>query len=36
MKNATDVQQWAHGADLVAAQLEAQGLSTYLAFPVQK
>ncbi|MFB5174383.1 acetolactate synthase AlsS [Erwinia amylovora] len=36
MKNATDVQQWAHGADLVAAQLEAQGVKHVFGIPGAK
>ncbi|MFG1174566.1 acetolactate synthase AlsS [Erwiniaceae bacterium CAU 1747] len=36
MKKAVDVQQWAHGADLVAAQLEAQGVKQVFGIPGAK
>ncbi|WP_437613663.1 acetolactate synthase AlsS [Erwinia sp. V71] len=36
MKTATDVQQWAHGADLVVAQLEAQGVKQVFGIPGAK
>ena len=36
MKTATDVRQWAHGADLVVAQLEAQGVKQVFGIPGAK
>ena len=36
MKNATDIQQWTHGADLVVAQLEAQGVKQVFGIPGAK
>ncbi|WP_338512760.1 acetolactate synthase AlsS [Erwinia aphidicola] len=36
MKNVTEVQQWAHGADLVVAQLEAQGVKQVFGIPGAK
>ncbi|QGU89541.1 acetolactate synthase AlsS [Erwinia sorbitola] len=36
MKNKTEIQQWAHGADLVVAQLEEQGVKHVFGIPGAK
>jgi len=36
MKTANDIRQWAHGADLVVAQLEAQGVKQVFGIPGAK
>ncbi|MCU5772387.1 acetolactate synthase AlsS [Erwiniaceae bacterium BAC15a-03b] len=36
MKTATEIQQWTHGADLVVAQLEAQGVKQVFGIPGAK